>query len=64
LICREISPLKALNYLIRSFDTDIMMIDYRVRGFTRDISGKKLFIDHDISSIQTTYRTRSRRSST
>jgi S-adenosylmethionine decarboxylase len=50
--CGEISPLKALNYLIHSFDTDIMTIDYRVRGFTRDISGRKLFIDHDINSIQ------------
>ncbi|WP_035019828.1 adenosylmethionine decarboxylase [Anoxybacillus flavithermus] len=50
--CGEISPLKALDYLIRSFETDIMIIDYRVRGFTRDISGKKLFIDHDITSIQ------------
>ncbi|ELK41877.1 S-adenosylmethionine decarboxylase proenzyme [Brevibacillus agri] len=50
--CGEISPLKALNYLIRSFDTDLMTIDYRVRGFTRDIHGYKLFIDHDISSIQ------------
>ncbi|WP_062351396.1 adenosylmethionine decarboxylase [Bacillus kwashiorkori] len=50
--CGEISPLKALNYLINSFDTDIMSIDYRVRGFTRDVNGHKLFIDHDISSIQ------------
>ncbi len=50
--CGQISPLKALNYLIQSFDTDIMTIDYRVRGFTRDITGHKLFIDHDISSIQ------------
>lgn len=50
--CGEISPLKALNYLIHSFDTDIMTIDYRVRGFTRDITGHKLFIDHEISSIQ------------
>ncbi|MCM3706082.1 MULTISPECIES: adenosylmethionine decarboxylase [Cytobacillus] len=50
--CGEISPLKALNYLIHSFDTDIMIIDYRVRGFTRDKDGKKLYIDHDISSIQ------------
>jgi S-adenosylmethionine decarboxylase len=50
--CGEISPLKALHYLIHSFDTDIMTIDYRVRGFTRDISGQKLFIDHEISSIQ------------
>ncbi|MEB3100502.1 adenosylmethionine decarboxylase [Ferviditalea candida] len=50
--CGEISSLKALHYLIRSFDTDIMTIDYRVRGFTRDINGNKLFIDHEISSIQ------------
>jgi S-adenosylmethionine decarboxylase len=50
--CGEISPLKALNYLIHSFDTDIMTMDYRVRGFTRDINGHKLFIDHDINSIQ------------
>ncbi|MFD6208899.1 adenosylmethionine decarboxylase [Peribacillus sp. NPDC060253] len=50
--CGEISPLKALNYLIHSFDTDIITIDYRVRGFTRDKNGRKLFIDHDINSIQ------------
>lgn len=50
--CGEISPLKALNFLIRSFDNDILTMDYRVRGFTRDISGHKLFIDHEISSIQ------------
>lgn len=50
--CGQISPLKALNYLIHSFDSDIMTIDYRVRGFTRDIHGKKLFIDHKINSIQ------------
>jgi S-adenosylmethionine decarboxylase len=29
-----------------------MIMDYRVRGFTRDTSGRKLFIDHEISSIQ------------
>ncbi|MGL4737239.1 MAG: adenosylmethionine decarboxylase [Cellulosilyticaceae bacterium] len=50
--CGEISPLKALNYLIHSFDADIMTIDYRVRGFTRDFTGRKLFIDHEINSIQ------------
>jgi S-adenosylmethionine decarboxylase len=27
-------------------------IDYRVRGFTRDVNGKKFFIDHKINSIQ------------
>lgn len=50
--CGEISPLKALPYLFQSLDTDIMTVDYRVRGFTRDVNGHKLFIDHDISSIQ------------
>ncbi|MGJ7912881.1 adenosylmethionine decarboxylase [Neobacillus sp. LXY-1] len=50
--CGEISPLKALHYLIRAFETDVMIIDYRVRGFTRDKDGYKLFIDHEISSIQ------------
>jgi len=50
--CGGISPLKALNYLIHSFDSDIITIDYRVRGFTRDVEGRKLFIDHKINSIQ------------
>lgn len=50
--CGRISPLKALNYLIHSFESDIVIMDYRVRGFTRDIKGKKHFIDHRITSIQ------------
>jgi len=50
--CGQISPLKALNYLIHSFYADVMTIDYRVRGFTRDVNGKKIFIDHKINSIQ------------
>lgn len=50
--CGTISPLKALNYLIDSFDSDIITIDYRVRGFTRDVDGEKHFIDHKIDSIQ------------
>ncbi len=50
--CGEISPLTALNYLIDSFEADIMTMDYRVRGFTRDITGRKLFIDHECHSIQ------------
>jgi S-adenosylmethionine decarboxylase len=50
--CGTISPLKALNYLIDSFDSDIITIDYRVRGFTRDVDGQKHFIDHEINSIQ------------
>jgi len=50
--CGLISPLKALNYLIHSFDSDIVTMDYRVRGFTRDVEGRKHFIDHELSSIQ------------
>jgi len=50
--CGEVSPLNTLDYLIDSFDSDIITIDYRVRGFTRDIEGKKYFIDHNITSIQ------------
>lgn len=50
--CGEITPLSTLDYLIGSFDSDIITMDYRVRGFTRDIAGKKVFTDHRITSIQ------------
>jgi len=50
--CGRISPLRALNFLIHSFESDIVIMDYRVRGFTRDVRGRKHFIDHDINSIQ------------
>ena len=50
--CGVISPLRALNYLIHSFDSDIVTCDYRVRGMTRDVDGTKHYIDHDINSIQ------------
>ncbi len=50
--CGRISPLRALNFLIHSFESDIVTIDYRVRGFTRDVRGRKHFIDHKINSIQ------------
>ena len=50
--CGEITPLSTLDYLIASFDSDIITMDYRVRGFTRDMDGRKLFMDHRIKSIQ------------
>lgn len=50
--CGEISPLQTLDFLIGSFDSDIIIIDYRVRGFTRDVEGKKCFMDDRMSSIQ------------
>ena len=50
--CGTITPLSTLDYLIGSFDSDIITMDYRVRGFTRSIDGKKVFNDLKINSIQ------------
>lgn len=50
--CGEITPLSTLDYLISSFDSDIITMDYRVRGFTRNVEGKKVFMDHHMTSIQ------------
>jgi len=50
--CGKISPLRALNFLLHSFESDIVITDYRVRGFTRDVKGVKHYIDHKINSIQ------------
>lgn len=50
--CGRISPLRALNYLLHTFESDIVTLDYRIRGFTRDVRGQKLFRDHNINSIQ------------
>ena len=50
--CGMISPLRALDFLIDSFDSDIVLMDYKVRGFTRDVHGRKIYLDHDITSVQ------------
>lgn len=50
--CGEISPLSTLDFLIHSFESDIITIDYKVRGFTRNVEGDKVFLDHKIASIQ------------
>lgn len=50
--CGEISPLSALNYMFDNFDSDVVVIDYVVRGFTRDAAGKRIYLDHHFSSIQ------------
>ncbi|MCI0749422.1 MAG: adenosylmethionine decarboxylase [Nevskiales bacterium] len=50
--CGYISPLKALNFLVNTFESDIVIADYRVRGFTRNVRGMKHYIDHQIDSIQ------------
>ena len=50
--CGEITPLSTLDYLITSFGSDIVTMDYRVRGFTRNVDGVKVFMDHQVASIQ------------
>lgn len=50
--CGEISPLNALNYMFQNFDADVVVIDYVVRGFTRDASGRRIYMDHQVRSIQ------------
>ena len=49
--CGVISPLKVLNFVISSFEADVIDIDYRVRGMTRNSQGKQLFIDEKIENI-------------
>ena len=43
--CGEITPLSTLDYLIGSFDSDIITMDYRVRGFTRNVNGEMCIRD-------------------
>jgi S-adenosylmethionine decarboxylase len=50
--CGTIVPLRALDYMLESFENDVVIIDYVVRGFTRDAEGKRLYIDHTVRSIQ------------
>ncbi len=50
--CGDISPLKALNFMLNAIASDVVVIDYFVRGFTRDEQGKRVYLDHQISSIR------------
>jgi len=49
--CGVISPLKVLNYVIEEFNADVIDIDYRVRGMTRDSQGVKRYKDEQIDNI-------------
>ncbi len=49
--CGYVSPLKALDYLVQSFESDIVILDYRIRGFTRDVDGNKHYNDSPLNSI-------------
>ncbi len=50
--CGTILPLRALNYMFRSLENDVVIIDYVVRGFTRDAEGRRVYMDHSLRSIQ------------
>lgn len=50
--CGEISPLRALNYMFEALDADVVIADYVVRGYTRDSLGRRVFMDHELRSIQ------------
>ncbi|MCA9635711.1 MAG: adenosylmethionine decarboxylase [Myxococcales bacterium] len=50
--CGTIVPLRALDYMFESFENDVVIIDYVVRGFTRDAEGKRVYMDHVVRSIQ------------
>ncbi len=50
--CGTIVPLRALNFMFESFENDVVIIDYVVRGFTRDAEGRRVYMDHTLKSIQ------------
>jgi len=49
--CGVISPLKVLNYVIEAFNADVIDIDYRVRGMTRNLQGEMIFEDQKVQNI-------------
>jgi S-adenosylmethionine decarboxylase len=50
--CGEIIPLNAINYLFESFCTDVVYVDYVIRGYTRLEDGSKIYNDQYFNSIQ------------
>lgn len=50
--CGEITPLDAINYLFNSFESDVVYVDYVVRGYTRLENGSKIYNDQYFNSIQ------------
>jgi len=49
--CGVISPLKVVNYVIDTFNADVIDIDYRIRGVTKSSQGGKIFIDQVLNNI-------------
>ncbi|APJ04097.1 S-adenosylmethionine decarboxylase [Silvanigrella aquatica] len=49
--CGSISPLYALDFMFKAFETDVVCVDYVVRGFARNKRNEKIFMDHEMNSI-------------
>lgn len=49
--CGNITPLIALDSIFEFFESDVVEIDYRVRGYTRNEKGKKIYRDHEVHSL-------------
>jgi S-adenosylmethionine decarboxylase len=50
--CGTIVPLRALDFMFASFEADVVIVDYVVRGFTRDVAGHRVYMDHTVRSIR------------
>lgn len=50
--CGTISPLRSLNFILDYLGPAAALIDYSVRGFTRDSRGAVLFQDHPLERLQ------------
>ena len=49
--CGLISPLKSLKTILTTFDCHAFILDYTIRGFTRNTHGKKLYRDCNVSNL-------------
>ncbi len=49
--CGSISPLYALDFMFKAFESDVVCVDYVVRGFARNKLGEKVYSDQKIESI-------------
>jgi S-adenosylmethionine decarboxylase len=50
--CGTISPLRSLNFILDCLQPTAAVIDYSVRGFTRDVQGDLLFQDHPLKKLR------------
>ena len=49
--CGKLKPLKVLGFLMDQIDPDLVWIDYRIRGFTRDKKGNIHFTDQNLEQM-------------